>query len=168
MTATVASDEVRNLFTENRLPADVITYMVQNLNIDTIGRAQHAFDAAHLTRDVDALLVACGYHPVGTDAQRKEARRIAGDIKQFWNEAVAINGEKIIEKATGVKPEVFGPLPQFTSQKVQTGWTGRYQAHAETRRGISLHALALPSKELFIGSTALLICYEAMRTPYAQ
>ena len=49
-----------------------------------------------------------------------------------------------------------------------TGWTGRYQAHAETRRGISLHALALPSKELFIGSTALLICYEAMRTPYAQ
>ena len=44
------------------------------------------------------------------------------------------------------------------------GWRARHMGAAEARRSMSLHALLLPSKELIIGLSALLIAYEGVST----
>ena len=74
--------------------------------------------------EVSAVLTANAFHVAGTPDQRREARKVAGDLKQFWREATAENLAAIQKKTTRTEADVTGPLPTFVSTQIQTTWFG--------------------------------------------
>ncbi|MED5585736.1 MAG: hypothetical protein VYB61_05220, partial [Verrucomicrobiota bacterium] len=107
---------------DNRLPQRVNTYLVETLAIDCLSRAQNACTEAPLANDVNDLLTACGWFPAGNPEQIRAARLVAGDIKQFWREASEENQNAIKKKASGVEPDLAGPLPTYVASKLQSTW----------------------------------------------
>jgi len=124
----MASDAVQQLMGDNRLPPPVQTYLVTTLGLDTLARVHNAFEDANVNVSVNAILVANAYHvhPAGTPAQQLQARRVGGDIKQFWREAVAENEQAIRRKATRVDESPTGPLPVHAATQLTTAWNARY------------------------------------------
>jgi hypothetical protein len=122
----MASDAVQSLMRDNRVPEPVQTYLITSMGVDTLSRAHSAFEENTLARQVDDMLIACGYNPAGTPVQVRTARMAAGDIKQFWREASAENAVAIQRKASRVEPDAQGPLPSFVLSQLLSAWMNRY------------------------------------------
>ena len=166
--AIMASDSVQALMRDNRLPDNIVAYMVTTMGVDTLSRAQAAFEEVNLSVQVDAVLTSNGYFPAGTPPQQRIARQVGGDIKQFWREAAEENKIAITRKASRVEEHASGPLPQFAAGQMQTAWMAKQNFELLPAWKLSPNQLGRLGREIERAGLTLWLMHKVKFVPQAR